>query len=49
MFEGLGKSILFQIFLSMIMASGITDGWIIKPHFIGKIIDLKNHNYEGIS
>jgi hypothetical protein len=42
------KSIMFQILLSGIMASGVTDGWIIKPHFKSKKLDLKRYNYEGI-
>ena len=46
--EGLIKSILFQVFLSAIMASGVTDGWIIKPHFKSKKIDLKIKNDNEI-
>ena len=48
MAEGLFKSILFQVFLSALMASGETDVWIIKPHFRSKKMDLKIYNYEGI-
>lgn len=39
---------MFQIFLSALMASGVTDGWIIKPHFKSKKIDLKKYNCEGM-
>ena len=45
---GLVKSIIFQIFISALLASGITDGWIINPHFKSKKIDLKKYNSEGI-
>jgi hypothetical protein len=48
MLEGLGKSILFQVLVSAVMASGVTDGWIIKPHFKSKKIDLKVYNEENI-
>jgi hypothetical protein len=48
MVEGLGKSILFQIFLSALLASGITDTWIIKPHFKSKKMDLKIYSEENI-
>ncbi len=48
MLEGLGKSILFQIFLSALMASGVTDGWIIKPHFKSKKVDLKIYNEVNV-
>ncbi len=30
------------------MASGVTDGWIIKPHFKSKKIDLKIYNDQNI-
>jgi len=48
MLNGLFKSMLFQVFLSALMASGVTDGWIIKPHFKSKKMDLKIYNMEGI-
>jgi hypothetical protein len=48
MMEGLFKSIMFQVFLSMIMASGATDGWLIKPHFKSKKMDLKIYNDNEI-
>lgn len=37
---GLGKSVIFQILISAVMASGITDGWVIKPHFVSKRVEL---------
>jgi len=49
MLSGLGKSIILQVFLSAIMASGITDMWLIKPHFKSKKINLKIQNYEGLT
>jgi hypothetical protein len=45
---GLGKSIIFQIFLSAVMASGITDGWVIKPHFVSKRLLLNECNSKDI-
>jgi len=41
---GLGKSIVFQVFLSAVLASGITDGWVIKPHFVSKRLKLDESN-----
>ena len=40
MFFGLAKSMLLQFLMSMVMASGIIDGWLVKPHFKSKKIDL---------
>jgi hypothetical protein len=48
MLSGLWKSIVFQIALSALLASGITDGWIIKPHLKSKRIDLKQYNWDDI-
>ncbi len=48
MMEGLFKSVMFQVFLSLIMASGATDGWLIKPHFKSKKMDLKIYNDNEI-
>jgi hypothetical protein len=48
MVVGLGKSIVFQVFLSAVMASGITDGWVIKPHFVSKRLQLNECNSKDI-
>lgn len=45
---GLGKSIIFQVFLSAVMASGITDGWVIKPHFVSKRLQFDDLNFKDI-
>ncbi len=47
MFVGLVKSVLLQFIMSMVMSSGITDGWIVKPHFKSKKIDLID-KFKGI-
>jgi hypothetical protein len=48
MLVGLGKSLLLQVGVSAFLASGITDGWLVKPHFSSKRMDLGIYNYENI-